>query len=134
MNYLTKEQILSASDIKTVDVPVPEWGGVVRVAMMSGLARDALVAGQGAGTLSHSEFAAHLLVATVVDASGDPLFTSDAVESLRIKSDVALRRVVSAAVKLNGLGPQAVEEAEKNSEAAQSGASGSASPSSSAAP
>lgn len=134
MNYLTKEQILSASDIKTVDVPVPEWGGVVRVAMMSGLSRDALVAGQSAGALSHSEFAAHLLVATVVDANGDPLFTSEAVEALRLKSDVALRRVVSAAVKLNGLGPQAVEEAEKNSEAAQSGASGSVSPSSSAAP
>ena len=98
MNYLTKEQILSASDIKTVDVPVPEWGGVVRVAMMSGLSRDALVAGQSAGALSHSEFAAHLLVATVVDANGDPLFTSEAVEALRLKSDVALRRVVSAAV------------------------------------
>jgi hypothetical protein len=38
---LTKEQILSADDIKTETVLVPEWGGDVIVRGLSGVERDA---------------------------------------------------------------------------------------------
>ena len=35
MALLTRDEILAADDIKTEDVEVPEWGGDVRVSVMS---------------------------------------------------------------------------------------------------
>ncbi|MFE3382837.1 hypothetical protein [Streptomyces anulatus] len=44
-NYLSAEQILDADDLAIEDVPVPEWGGTVRVKGMSGTERDRFEAG-----------------------------------------------------------------------------------------
>ena len=41
MALLSKEQITSADDRKWEDVPVPEWGGTVRLVGMSGTERNA---------------------------------------------------------------------------------------------
>jgi len=38
---LNKEQILRADDLKTEEVDVPEWGGSVRVRVLTGTERDA---------------------------------------------------------------------------------------------
>lgn len=132
MNYLTKDQILGAHDAVTEDVPVPEWGGTVRVAVMSGLARDAFMAMQGDGGVPLSQFQARVLVCTVVDADGRCIFSEADVEALRGRNQEAIDRVVTVAMRLNKLGVAAVEEAEKNSGAAPSGDSGSSSPSISA--
>jgi hypothetical protein len=122
---LNKEQILGAADIKSVDVDVPEWGGTVRVVMLSGTARDALQT-QVAGNKSPSLFEAALIAATAVDDSGAPIFAADDVAALQAKSTAALQRVSDAAMKLNRLGGKATDEAEKNSAAAPSGDSGTA--------
>lgn len=130
MTLLTKAAILGALDLTTEDVEVPEWGGTVRVAMMSGKARDAFFARQEkAGGLPPSQFSATVLVATIVGEDGKPIFEQSDIEAMREKSPEALERVLAVALKLNGLGPKAVEDARKNSSAAQSGDSGSASPS-----
>ncbi|QTD91759.1 hypothetical protein [Burkholderia anthina] len=122
---LNRQQILAASDLQSVDVPVPEWGGTVRVLMMSGTARDALQA-QVVDNKSTSKFEAALIVATVVDDNGAPLFTVDDVAALQGKSSAALSRVSNAAMKLNRLGEKATEDAEKNSGATPSDGSGTA--------
>lgn len=129
MTMLSKEAILSAHDIRTEDVAIPEWGGNVRIAVMSGLARDKFVELQGDGKSAFSEFQARLLVSTVVDGSGLPLFADADIEALRGKSKAVLDRLMAVAMRINSLGPDAAEEAEKNSDAALSGASGSSSPS-----
>lgn len=127
MTILSKAAILAAVDLKTEDVPVPEWGGTVRVASMSGKSRDEFFGRQPNGSVQYSQFAAAILVATIVDENGQVVFDEEDVDALRAKSPVAIERVVAVAMRLNGIGPNATEEAEKNSGAAQSGDSGSAS-------
>ncbi|MCR1769058.1 MULTISPECIES: hypothetical protein [Burkholderia] len=122
---LTKDQILSAPDIKSVSVDVPEWGGGVTIVMLSGTARDALQE-RIAGNKSVSFFEAAIIVATAVDDSGAPLFGTEDIPALQAKSSAAISRVAGVAVKLNRMGPAGTEEAEKNSAAAPSGDSGTA--------
>ena len=43
MNLLTKSAILGINDLKHEDVPVPQWGGTVRVRAMTGQERDEIV-------------------------------------------------------------------------------------------
>lgn len=129
MAILSKAAILAAVDLETQDVEVDEWGGTVRVAVMSGKARDDFFARQGEGSVPYSQFAATVLVATIVDENGGLMFEESDIEALRAKSPAATERVLAVAMKLNGIGPKAVEEAEKNSVAAPSGDSGSVSPS-----
>lgn len=133
MTILSKAAILAAIDLQTEDVPVPEWSGTVRVAVMSGKARDDFFARQGEGGLPYSQFAAMVLVATIVDENGALMFDASDIEALRAKSPAATERVFSVAMRINGIGPKAAEDAEKNSGAAQSGDSGSVSQPTSAA-
>ena len=113
---LTKEQILSAQDIKTEAVDVPEWAGQVNVRVMSGAARDAFGASlrDAAGTLDMTKYRAGLLVRTIVDEAGVELFTLADLEALNGKSGIALQRVFEVADRLNAMSGNAVEEAAKN--------------------
>jgi phage terminase large subunit-like protein len=121
---LTKEQIFAARDLATEDVDVPEWGGAVRITVMSGRAREALMDAL-AEPQKTSRFQALMLSSTIVDDAGAPVFTADDVEQLREKNTDVLTRLVEVAMRLNKIGAKSTEEAEKNSEAAQSGSSGS---------
>ena len=134
MTLLTKSAILAADDLKTEDVDVPEWGGTVRVRAFSGRERDAfeasLVRGDGKDRkVDLTNMRARLVALTVVDESGQKVFTQDDVDLLGAKSDAALDRVFSVAQKLNGLSGADVEELTKNSSGAPSADSISASPS-----
>lgn len=113
MGLLNRDAILAAQDLKTSDVNVGEWGGTVRVSMLTGTARDELgkiMAGEDAQT-SYREL---LVAACVVDETGARIFTFDDVKALGAKSAVALQRVFDAAQKLNAVSAAAVETAEKN--------------------
>ncbi|VVE90400.1 hypothetical protein [Pandoraea bronchicola] len=127
MKVLSKDQILAANDRKTIDVPVPQWGGVVRLAVMSGAERDAFHSSREGGTGTLGEFEASILAATIVDADGNQVFTTEDIDALRTKNKDVLDMLTSEAAKLNGIGQAALESAEKNSEAAPSGDSGSGS-------
>ena len=134
MTLLTKSAILAADDLKTEDVDVPEWGGTVRVCAFSGRERDAfeasLVRGDGKDRkVDLTNMRARLVALTVVDDSGQKVFTQDDVDLLGAKSGAALDRVFSVAQKLNGLSGADVEELTKNSSGAPSADSISASPS-----
>lgn len=136
MNLLSKSAILQAEDLVHEDVPVPRWGGAVRVRMMTGLERDqfrAAIAAENGG-VSVGKFAAALLAVTCIDVDGNRLFSVEDVEALQAKAADALDLPAAVAMRLNGLGGQAVEDAVKNSRSGQSDDSGSASPSPSDAP
>lgn len=122
----TKSAILSGR-LKTEVVEVPEWGeGVaVIVSEMSGAARDVFYAGQDGKTLTVSEQQARLLIATLVDESGALLLDETDIDHLRTQGAGILDRLGTVAMRVNGMQPKATEEAAKNSEAAQSGDSGS---------
>jgi len=115
MSLLTKEQILGAMDLKTMDVSVPEWGGTVRVQTMTGAARDeyeqSLVRSRGKDKSKNLEnVRAQLLAATIVNDQGELVFSAEDVKSLGKKSARAMDRVFEAASKLNALGDADQEE------------------------
>jgi phage terminase large subunit-like protein len=114
---LNRDQILGALDLKSESVDVPEWGGEVLVSVMSGAARDALMATL-ATPQSSSRFQAIMIASTVVDEASKPIFSADDLEALSGKNPDVMARVVSVAMRLNGIGQKAVAEAEKNSDAA----------------
>lgn len=113
---LTRETILSAQDLKSQDVEVPEWGGTVRVRMMTGAERDAL----GASLIGPdrkpdmSQYRTRLLSLCIVGEDGRLLFGLDEIAALGGKSGVALDRVYKVAEALNDGGTAAVEAAEGN--------------------
>lgn len=126
MSLLSKSAILGASDLKHEDVEVKQWGGTVRIRAMNGLERDefrAAIADEGPVPIG--KFSAALLVACVVDEAGARLFSADDMAALQAKSARSLDEPAAVAMRLNGLGGDAVEEAVKNSDSGQSEDSGS---------
>lgn len=123
---LSKSAILGASDLPHEDVAVPAWGGSVRVRTMTGAERDdfrSSIASEDGVPVG--KFSAALLAATCIDEAGVRLFTMDDMEALQAKSASSLDAPAAVAMRLNGLGATAVEDAVKNSESDQSGDSGS---------
>lgn len=113
---LTKDQILNSEDGKTIDIDVPEWGGSIRIATMSGFARDQFegsLIGKGGGT-NTVNIRAKLAAATIVDENGALMFTEKDVAALGKKSAAALDRVFEASQKLNRISDSDVEELAKN--------------------
>jgi len=133
MTLLNKSAIIAASDLAHEDVVVKEWGGTVRVRTMTGIERDefrAAIASEDGVPVG--KFSAALLAATLIDENGDRLFSVDDLAALQAKSASSLDAPAAVAMRLNGLGGSAVQDASKNSEAAQSADSGSGSPKNSA--
>ena len=132
MTLLSKTAILTAQDLQTEDVEVPEWGGAVRVRSFTGRERDAfessMVRGEGRERkVDLTNMRARLVGLTVIDETGQRLFTDEEVDLLGAKSGAALDRVFAVAQKLNGLSGTDVEELSKNSSGVPSAFSTSAS-------
>ena len=132
MSLLSKTAILAAQDLQTEDVEVPEWGGAVRLRSFNGRERDAfeasMVRGDGRDRrVDLTNRRARLVGLTVIDESGQRLFTDEEADLLGAKSGAALDRVFAIAQKLNGLSGSDVEELSKNSSGVPSAVSTSAS-------
>jgi hypothetical protein len=113
---LNKFAILGSQDRPSKSVDVPEWGGTVNIATMSGAERDAFesdVCG-GDGKVRTQNIRAKLLVRCIVDDAGGRVFTDADADELGTKSAAALDRLFDVARKLNGLSKQDVEELAKN--------------------
>jgi hypothetical protein len=113
---LTRDQILKLKDRKTETVKVPEWGGEVLVATMSGADRDAFEAGiiTADGKPSLQNMRAKLAAACVVDEAGNRLFKPADIEALGGKSASALDRIAKVAQRLNKLGDAELEDLKGN--------------------
>lgn len=130
MNLLTRDAVLESDDLPHKDVPVPEWGGLVRVRTLTAAERDAFEQSLAAGDGDKANLAnirARLCALCMVDEAGGRLFTDDDAARLGAKSGQALDRVFAAAQSLNAMGKAAGDAMEKNSIAGQTGASTSAS-------
>lgn len=122
---LTREQIFGAVDLSFEDVDVPEWGGTVRVGMLTGTERDAfeqeVVVRQGKKTqLNLANIRARLVALAVVDGEGQRVFNEGDVKALGRKSALALNRVFEVAQRINGLTEEDMGELAGNSESGQS--------------
>lgn len=119
MALLSKEAILAADDRQVRDVPVPEWGGEVRMRGMTGRERDAYEAsiidqrgGERKVILANAR--AKLVAKCAIDEAGALMFTPDDVRALGGKSAVALERLFDAARELSGMAEGDVERLAEN--------------------
>lgn len=101
-----KADILDADDLELEDVPVPEWGGTVRVRGLTGAERDSYemrmaIARQKGET--DIDIRASLVGRCMVDENGDRLFTNKELPQLARKSGAVLDRVFDVVGRLSGL-------------------------------
>jgi hypothetical protein len=125
-----RDLILAASDRQKEKAEVPEWGITVFITTMSGTERDAfeaeIVTLRGKKTdLNLKNIRAKLLVRTIVDESGQRIFSDADAGELGKKSASVLSRLYEIAQKINGLREEDVEELGKGLPLDQSGDSGS---------
>jgi len=117
MGLLSRDEIFKVNDAAHEDVPVPEWGGTVRVKALNGKERmtyeGSLWEQRSKGRPKlRTDFAnATLVQMTVVDEDGKLLFSRHDIELLSTKSAAALDRVVEVARRLAGLSDEDIEEA-----------------------
>jgi hypothetical protein len=119
MAILRREQILSASDIVTETVSVPEWGGEVLVRGLTGKQRSdietAMIEFRGSQRVYHVQNVyATYAAASIVDERGNQLFTLADVEALGQKNAAALARVWNVVQRLSGLSESDAKEFAKN--------------------
>lgn len=130
VKVLKRDEILAVKDYKRVLVDVPEWGGSVYVATLTGSGRDAFEQYVMPSAKEQEEskktgkkvvtknFRAALLSRCLVDEEGTLLFNESDIEALGQKSARAIERLVDVAQEINGLSKKDAEELEKNSQAA----------------
>jgi hypothetical protein len=117
MTYLTKDQILEADDISYLDVPVPEWGGTVRIKSLTGEERDSfeekIVKRDAQGNrvgMDLKQFRAKLLVRTMVDEEGKRVFDEQDVHALGRKSSAAMDKVFAKVRELNPMTDEDIQD------------------------
>ena len=118
MSILTREAILSAKDLKTETVRVPEWGGDVIVSTMTAASRDAWemsLVTEEKGKINTANFSARLLAHCVVNERGERIFTEKDALELGKKSARAMNRCVKVIQRLNALTDSDLEDAKGNS-------------------
>ena len=135
MILLNRDQILAAPALRSEDVEIPEWGGVVRVREMTAGEKDAydMLLVDDQQQLVMKNYRARLVAATACDEAGVRLFGVGDVEALGNLGASAMDRLFEVAARLNHLTSSDIETLGKVF-AARGGASSSGSPSSSDAP
>lgn len=113
---LGRKAILATPDAGRTKVDVPEWGGYVWVHVMSGTERDAWeVTIIKEGKEAQKNMRAKLLVLTVRDDDGQPLFTAEDIPALGKKHYLVLDKVLDESKRINRLTDKSMEELEGNS-------------------
>lgn len=110
---LSIEQIMEADDITEEDVPVPQWGGFVRIRSISERemkrirteAKSANEEGELSEDALHRALITHSMIA--------PAVTDEDYERLLEKSSAAFMTILKAIMKNSGLTNLALKEEEK---------------------
>jgi hypothetical protein len=112
---LSKSAILAADDKKSVEVDVPEWGGSVRLRVMTGSERDRFESDFVDGKKNVEMVRAKLVAKCLVDEDGERLFTEAEIPQLSERSASVLDRLFQECMKLNRFSKDDVEELAGNS-------------------
>ena len=120
-NFLNRDAILQAQDLKQEEMFIPEWGGSLIVKGLTAAERDKyeahLIVQKGKNTTVNMKNArARLVMLSVVDESGKQLFTEADISALGTKSAAVLDRIFDVASRLSGISDEDLEELSKNSE------------------
>ena len=119
MALLSKQQIHDAdASLPFEDVPVPQWGGEVRIVGLSGKEVTAFQTSRqktgpdGKPFIDQTNIMADLVSRTMRDANNELVYTVAEIEQLGAKSGMALTNLFNVAQRLSGLIEQ--KELEKN--------------------
>jgi len=112
---LSKDAIVSANDKKMVDFDVPEWGGSVKLRVMTGTERDRFESEFVGGNKTVDMVRAKLVAKCLCDDDGKRLFEEKEIPQLGEKSAAVLDRLFTECMKLNRFTKDDVEELAKNS-------------------
>jgi hypothetical protein len=131
MALLGKNQINESIDRKWEDVSVPEWGGEVRILELSSADRGYIEAGSVVANGSTPQFKVEsiknnrekVVAFALVDENFNRLYSNKEIAELGKKSGLVIDRLFQVAMRISGMNPGAVQDAEGNSEAVQSGSS-----------
>lgn len=131
MALLTRAQINDSVDRKWEDVPVPEWGGEVRLMELSSADRGYIEAGsvvaQGQNPSLRVEslktYREKLVAMAMVDENFKRVYSNKEMAELGVRSGAVIERLAAKVQELSGMGRFAVQEAEGNSDAVQSDSS-----------
>jgi len=113
LKILSLDELLNAKDDRTEVVPVPEWGGAVKIRTLNKGEQRAILDECG------SDFA-RIEMLMLVHGLADPQVGPEHIDILRRKSVGAVNRVINRIMVLSGLtaearvAEQAVQEAEKS--------------------
>lgn len=110
---LTKDAILSADDLPTEDVEVPEWGGTVRVRGLTGTERDRFEFQMAAARKDNKQIDIRAAYAgrCMVGEDGKRLFQDKELPALGKKSGAVLDRVFDVVRKLSGMTDEKLKKA-----------------------
>ena len=118
MSMLTKNDVLKKRDLRREIVAIPEWGGSLYVQEMTALQRDRFeewVLNKGDNSPKGTRVA--IIINTVVDEDGQPMFSDLDAADLGNKPADIIDRIAGVGLKLSGMSDAVVEEERKNSEA-----------------
>lgn len=123
---LSREEILSVDDLPREEVVISEWKGSVFVRGLSGAERDDFESGSWTGEgknrkFNYSNLRARLLSLTIVNETGDRLFSDADIEKLGKKSGKVMDKLFGIAQRLSGIGEKDLDELLKNSSPGQPG-------------
>lgn len=116
---LSVDAILNASDLPEEVVPVPEWGGAVKVRGFTKAKQGELIkqattkvmeAGKPVDKLDNEKLQLLMFVHGVIE----PSFTPEHAGALAQKSAGAIDKVIKRVMVLSGWNPEAVKAAEKS--------------------
>lgn len=133
MALIGRKQIDDAMDLKTEDVPVPEWGGEVRLRELSSKERSLIeattIGAKGQSIEIRIEAFKTLrektVVAALIDQDGKRLYQDKDAAQLGLKSGQVIERLFQKVQELSGMNPEAVKDAEGNSAGTATDSSGS---------
>ncbi len=118
---LTKSQILQSRPRETRDIHVEEFGGVVRIRALTTSERSRFESSlQTKGKSDPKKVVLvreKLLVQSVVDDSGNLMFSEADIPALSAQPAKAVEKIFNAIQELSGFSDVDVESLEKNSEA-----------------
>ena len=134
MTLLNFDDIVASQDKEYQDVDVPEWGGTVRIATMSGEDRDRwelsmMQADDNSERGFKLNFDAYsrvrLVAMCLVDDNFNRIFvTKEQIEKLSQKSGKVMDLLYDVAQRVNGITESDIDDLEKNSVSVQNGDSG----------
>lgn len=117
--YLSKDQILGASDATYAEVDVPEWGGKVRIGSITAAEKSKYQTGlfkfdkDGNRTINEKNLetlSTRLIAACVVDGEGERVFDEKDVAAIGKKNAAVIERVFKVCQEHNGMEPPKKDE------------------------